>query len=347
VGLLAPPRALAHLRARLSDSAFAALIGRFSEPEGYFDTDNIISNEDSYLHPLTTLDRLKVSGGVYVGVGPDQNFSYIAAIRPKAAIIIDIRRGNLIEHLFFKQIFLRSRIRADYLAWLFGKRPPRDTTGFGALTIDSLMAWVKSAPATAPLTLNATLNANDMAEMRRLQAAFIAGGPSLRFNTYGRAPAAGYPDFESLAASRDRAGRQRSFLATEESFRFVKDLENRNLVIPVVGNFAGDHAFAAVGQWMRQNGESLSALYASNVEQYLFQDDVFPAFVRNVALLPRARNSVIIRSCFNFCRRVTAQAVAGFYSVQMTQLVDTLVAMHARGQLRSYGELVTAGFVPP
>jgi hypothetical protein len=59
----------------LSDSAFGSLIARFSEPSGFFDTDNLISNEDSYLHPMTTLGRVGTAGGVYVGVGPDQNFS--------------------------------------------------------------------------------------------------------------------------------------------------------------------------------------------------------------------------------------------------------------------------------
>jgi hypothetical protein len=342
--------ARAQLPRSLSDSAFASLVARFSEPEGYFDTDNIISNEDSYLHPLTTLDRLKVSGGVYVGVGPDQNFSYIAAIRPKAAVIIDIRRGNLLEHLLFKEIFARSRGRADYLALLFGKLPPRDTTGFGARSVDSLIAWVRTAPAGRPIPISPgsrPLTLNDLAEMRRLQAAFIAAGPSLRFNSYGRAPSAGYPDFASLAAATDRAGRQRSFLASEQAFRFVKNLEDRNLIIPVVGNFAGDRAFAAVGAWMRQNGEQLSALYASNVEQYLWQDDVFPAFVRNVGLLPRTANSVIIRSCFNFCRRGHPQSVGSSYSVQMVQLADTLLALRSRGQINSYFDLVSTGLVPP
>ena len=69
----------------LSDAAFAALIERLSEPGGYFDTDNLISNETSYLHVIGTLRELGVSGGAYIGVGPDQNFSYIAAIRPSIA----------------------------------------------------------------------------------------------------------------------------------------------------------------------------------------------------------------------------------------------------------------------
>ena len=69
--------------------SFAALSARLSEPGGYFDSDNLISNETSYLHVLGKLRELNVSNGVYIGVGPDQNFTYIAKIRPRMAIIID------------------------------------------------------------------------------------------------------------------------------------------------------------------------------------------------------------------------------------------------------------------
>src|SRR2546426_12768429 len=95
--------------------AFAALSARLSEPGGYFDSDNLISNETSYLHVIGKLRELGVSGGVYVGVGPDQSFSYIAKIRPKMAIIIDIRKDNLLQHLLFKAMFGRSRSRIEYL----------------------------------------------------------------------------------------------------------------------------------------------------------------------------------------------------------------------------------------
>src|SRR4029453_4498065 len=63
--------------------------------------------------------------GVYLGVGPEQNFTYIAAVRPRMAFIIDIRRGNLQEHLLYKALLEMSADRADFLARLFSRsRPP-------------------------------------------------------------------------------------------------------------------------------------------------------------------------------------------------------------------------------
>src|SRR5580765_3497576 len=72
--------------------SFAALIERLSEEGGQFDTDNLISNERTFLDVVPALKAGGVSGGAYIGVGPDQNFSYIAQIRPAMAFIIDIRR---------------------------------------------------------------------------------------------------------------------------------------------------------------------------------------------------------------------------------------------------------------
>jgi hypothetical protein len=86
------------------DTTFAGTVTRLSEAPGYFDSDNLISNETSYLHAVSHLRSGGVTGGAYIGVGPDQSFSYIAAIRPTVAFMIDIRRDNLLMHLMFKAL---------------------------------------------------------------------------------------------------------------------------------------------------------------------------------------------------------------------------------------------------
>ena len=65
-----------------------------------------------------------MEGGAYIGVGPDQNFSYIAHIRPAIAFIVDIRRDNLLLHLLFKALFAEARTRVEYLALLTGRPVP-------------------------------------------------------------------------------------------------------------------------------------------------------------------------------------------------------------------------------
>src|SRR5580765_8359514 len=110
--------------AAANTTPLGSLVERLSEPSGDFDTDNLISNESSYLHVMPALEQGGVTGGVYIGVGPDQNFSYIAHIRPASAFIIDIRRDNLLLHLLFKALFAASRNRVEYLSLLTGRATP-------------------------------------------------------------------------------------------------------------------------------------------------------------------------------------------------------------------------------
>lgn len=339
----------------LSDSAFATLSAGLSEPGGFFDTDNLISNEDSYLHAVSQLRTLHVSGGTYIGVGPDQNFSYIAAVRPHMAFIVDIRRDNLLEHLLFKAAFALAHNRADYLALLFGRAPPSDTASRDTAAADALLANLDRAPpdSTGPARVMArirlmhvALSASDLATIRRFHAAFIAAGPALRFNSFGRAPQPYYPDFRQLVLETDREGSHASFLASEAAFRVVKDLEDRNLVIPVVGDFAGAHALPAIADWLRAHHERLTVFYTSNVEQYLFRDQGFDAFMASVAQMPRTSNAVIIRSCF-VCFSAHPSAVAGYHAVQLVQRVSELVTLHDAGRLGSYRALVGTGYITP
>ena len=94
----------------------------------------------------------------------------------------------------------------------------------------------------------------------------------------------------------DAQGLSRSYLASEENFNVLKSLESKNLIIPVVGNFAGPKAIRAVGRYVKENAGTVVAFYLSNVEQYLQQDGIWDDFCRNVAALPLDASSTFIRS---------------------------------------------------
>ena len=97
-------------------------------------------------------------------------------------------------------------------------------------------------------------------------------------------------------AATDAAGRERSYLATEAGFAWLKDLESRNMVVPVVGDFGGPKAIRAVGQYLKTHTATVGAFYLSNVEQYLQQDGKWTAFCQSVATLPLDQSSTFIRS---------------------------------------------------
>ena len=124
--LLAGPsyRAADTLPAQLSDKAFWKIIEDFSEEGGYFSSENFSSNELGYQPLIPRLQAVVKSAGVYMGVGPEQNFQYIAGLKPKLAFIIDIRRQNMIQHLMYKAAFEMSADRADFLSVIFSRRRP-------------------------------------------------------------------------------------------------------------------------------------------------------------------------------------------------------------------------------
>src|SRR6185503_20104852 len=105
----------------------APLSAELSEPSGYFDTDNLISNETSYLQVAESLADSAPKGGVYIGVGPDQNFTYIARVRPRYAFIVDIRRQNMLQHLLFSALMARADDPYQYLCLLFSRPCPAAT----------------------------------------------------------------------------------------------------------------------------------------------------------------------------------------------------------------------------
>ena len=345
--LLVSQRGVPRPPAASAPSGFAARVAALSEPQGYFDTDNLISNERSYLHVLPELEQSGLRGGAYLGVGPDQNFSYIAQLRPEMAILVDIRRDNLLLHLLFKAIFARARTRLDYLAMLTGRAPPPALSG--AATIDDIvvgidrsrpldaagLAALRAALDTVIRSFGVPLSADDFSTMHRFHGEFIAAGLDLQFRSTGRAPQRFYPTYRDLLLETDLRGRRGSFLASDASFQVVKDLQARDAVIPVVGNLAGNRALPAIAAFLRAQQTPLAALYTSNVEFYLFRDGSFPQFVRNLAALPRHPRSVIIRSAFN-----TVRMEPGYGSASMTQPASELVDGFAAGRFRSYIEIV-------
>src|SRR4051812_28496860 len=163
----APPsegREAGTLPSALSDAGFWALTERLSEADGYFvsrsgSPDNLLSNENSISSVAAELAGRVKPGGVYLGVGPEQNFTYIAAMRPRLAFITDIRRGNLDLHLMYKALFGLSSTRSDFVARLFSRRPVAASTA--KTTAAELMAAARSAPAIDEAGFRANLAAID------------------------------------------------------------------------------------------------------------------------------------------------------------------------------------------
>jgi len=308
------PRAAAELPPRLTDQEFWRLASEYSEPDGSFHSENLVSNEIRFQTVIPGLIEKAVPGRAYVGVGSEQNFSYIVAVRPAMAFIVDIRRGNLDLHLIYKALFEMSADRAEFVSRLFSlPRPAGLTTASTAQEIFDAYKLVAPSQTLYDQNLRSikehlitkhgfSLTANDLAGIDFVYSAWFRFGTNIRYELNGggqrglRGGGSAFPSYAELMTTNDGAGVNRSYLATEESFKFLKDLETRNMIVPVVGNFGGTKALRAVAAYLKQKEAIVSAFYTSNVEQYLRQDNIWGKFCASAATMPLDEKSVFIRS---------------------------------------------------
>jgi hypothetical protein len=343
----------ARIPERLSDQQFWKLIADVSESGGTFRSDNFLSNERQFQHVIPRLQRTTRPGGIYLGVGPEQNFTYIIGLQPRLAIIFDIRRQNMIEHLMYKALFELSPTRADFLSKLFC-RPrslvPDSMTDVGTMfdvygdaARDSALARRTLASIKQTLSRHGfTFTSEDLASLDYVFDAFCTVGPDIDYSYpnprggFGR----GMPSYAELMLATDSAGTSRSYLASEANYQYIRSMHSRNLIVPVVGNFSGPKAIRTVGRYLKERGATVTAFYVSNVEQYLFQQwDDWRRFYENVASLPLDSSSTFIRSIGG--GRGMAGAPAGFGRLgSVSSSIQEIVKAYRDGRIAAYADVI-------
>jgi hypothetical protein len=336
----------------LSDSDYWKIVTDFSEPGGFFRSDNFVSNENTFQYVIPELVRRTKPGGVYLGVGPDQNFTYIAALRPKISFITDIRRQNMLHHLLYKALFELSDNRAEFLSRLFSRpvppgvaadaAPERLFEAFNATEPDADLARTNANAVIAHLRdgHHFSLNADDIKNLEYVYTSFVTAGPEIRYsfpNQYGWRR---FPSYSELMLETDAEGENHSYISSEENFQILKRLQTENRIVPIVGDFAGEKAVRSIGRFLKDHGATVTAFYTSNVEFYLFQTEDWKKFFYNVSSLPLDENSLFIRAYFNnYGFRFPNQA-SGARSVTLLDSMADLLTAFDRGRIRSYYDVV-------
>ena len=343
-----------NLPKQLSDRAFWKLVTDFSEPDGFFRSDNFISNETTFQEVIPELAKRVSPNGVYLGVGPDQNFTYITALHPRMAFIIDIRRQNLLEHLMYKAIIEMSEDRADFMSRLFSRQRPDGLTR--TTPLNQMFDAYNRAPSSERLFAKNledvldrlvkrhgfALSADDRRNIDYIYRAFYSEGPDLRYSfPRQQVGARWFPNYMELMTTADLGGQNHSYVASEENFRLLREFERNNLIVPIVGDFGGDKAIQSVGRYLREHGATANFFYTSNVEQYLFQSDAWQRYYKNVATLPIDNNSTFIRAYFNMGFRFPPGIITpDLHSVQLLDPIPGLLNAFRAGELQTYDDVV-------
>jgi len=348
---------------RLDDREFWTLITEFSEPGGTFRSDNLVSNETVFQHVIPTLQQTLMPASAYLGVGPDQNFTYIAALKPRIAFIVDIRRQNMLLHLMYKALIEMSPTRQEFLSRLFSRpipawTSPRDSAdrllaAFDKVEADGVAFERTRAEIYDHLqeTHGFTLTAADLRGIDYVYRAFYREGPDLRYS-FGLGRGGGwqpFPSYRDLMVANDGRSVQRSYIASEEIYQVLRDMQERNLIVPLVGDFAGPKALRSVGRYLDVHHATVSVFYTSNVEQYLFspRDVAWQRFYDNVGALPIAGDSTFIRAFFaNQGRgmRMPDPSVPGMpvgpRSQTLLNPISMLLEAYGEGHIGSYYDVI-------
>lgn len=228
----------------LSSAEFTQLIREVSEEGGYFFSDNLISNETPYLTVVDKLRQLGAAGGEYIGVGPEQNFTYIAKLRPQIAFIVDIRRQAMIQHLMYKAIFCLSPSRLQFLSRWLSKPLMKDAPSPDD-PINILLAYftkTRGDEQTYAANLTAIrkaiqedfqfpLSPRDHASLEFVYKSFRESGLDAAFTLNGWSDGE-FPTLSEVILQPDQNGKLGNFLASREDYDFIRGLHMKNLIIP-------------------------------------------------------------------------------------------------------------------
>ncbi len=337
----------------IPDEDFGPLIDRLSEPEGYFDTDNFISNETSYQHVLGRLAGRVAPGGAYLGVGPDQNFTYIVYSDPALALVVDIRRQNMLQHLLFKILIQESPDRTDFVCLLFSRdcssaswevdvdlETMLDRVAGMDMDIRLRDATIERVLSTLETTYRVDLSGQDRERITYVHESFAAAGPAMRFSSFGGNNVV-YPTFTELMIETDETGLRAGYLANEARFDRLREFQQANLLVPFVGDFAGDEALASAAGYLAELGLPVSVVYTSNVEYYLFGTDGWDRWVENAGAFTFSEDAVFLRAYFPTYGRPHPENVRGYRPTSLIQSVRGFLEDAASGHHGSYWDVVT------
>jgi hypothetical protein len=259
----------------------------------------------------------------------------------------------------YKAVFHLAPTRAQFLARLLSRPLPRENAFSAGASLNELLAYFAKTSADEKfyaanlIALHKTiqedfqfpLTNSDKASLEYVYKSFRTDGLEIAFRMDG-AWSNYFPSLQEMLTQTDLKGNPGNFLASVEDYDFVRGMHAKNLIIPVVADFGGKPALIRVGEYLRQQGLTVTAFYTSNVEQYLFDGASFTDFANNVRKLPLTEKSLFIRAVFNM-RYSHPARLPGHLSTTLLQPMQVFLQDFAAGRVDSYYELITTHYIAP
>jgi len=326
------------------DVRFNTIIDELSEPESGPPADNFVSNEDSYPRVAGDLERRAPRGGVYLGVGPDQNFTFLAHCAPRLGIIVDFRRRNRLLHLLHKALISLSNDRASYLARLTARKPDRLSAepgpdeleaAFTRASFDRERLTVAIAEVKSLLTPLKVVREQEWASLASIQAKLAGPGLEARFLALKM-----YPTLGHMLRTRDREGRRAHWLAHESTYQSIRTLQKGDLILPIVADFSVPAGLKKLQTWLTHSNLLVSVFYISDVEFFLMRNGRFRTYIDSLSMLPWHEEAVLIRTSTREIQHT--ERVAGDSSTTIVRRVASFLQAARQQKIQAIDDLFAA-----
>ena len=205
-------------------------------------------------------ETLTDKGGVYVGIGTNQNFAMAAWQRPELIVLLDFDQTIIDLHAVYAVIFAHAKTPEEHLA-----------------------LWEKKQAKQVRALITEAMDGDSKEETTRRDRA-------LRAYKYGRERVRrGLEKMRTRYASLNEP----SFMNSQTEYDWIRSMSMAGRIIAIRGDLTGPRTLVDLAGVLESQGRKVTTFYLSNTEQYFRYTK---RFRRNMLGLPLADDAVVLRT---------------------------------------------------
>ena len=316
----------------------------------------LVSNEVGHQNVIPYFQQHINPRNIYIGVGPDQNYTYISIARPSFAFILDNREENQILHYLFKACFELASSRQEYLSILFSKPLKYNIS---LLSLCDMVHYFSQIEGDinyfnknwdllykAIQKYRQNISKNNIYQIHAMYEEFFEYHLLLRTrNDLTSWQGWPYPNYRDFILATDQTGRSWNFLNDDLRFQWLKTMQRNNRIIPIVGDLTGGKTLRTIAEFATKKGIPISTIYISNAEQLIFQEQLFDQYMSNIKNLPKDSSGLLIRTVVNKKGQVHPEFKDGQILTTVIQKIESFIQLYEEGRYNTYWDIATLDFI--